>query len=131
MDYSSEVRRRFGSALSAKLAESSPGLMCGEAQDRALNVWVRFQVQALDGTIRAVRFQVYGCPHTVAAASWAAEWLEGAAVERIGHWDAHDAAAALDVPVEKLGKLLLLEDALRACAQALRARPEATAGKEG
>ncbi|HLF12325.1 MAG TPA: iron-sulfur cluster assembly scaffold protein [Gammaproteobacteria bacterium] len=117
MEYSSEVLRRFGSPQPAsELGKGAPGrVVAGEAEDRTLHVWVRFQLQVIEGVIQAVRFQVYGCPHTVAAASWAAEWLEGRPVESSSGLNVRELEAALNVPVDKLGKLLRIEDAVLAC----------------
>jgi NifU-like protein involved in Fe-S cluster formation len=116
MEYSPEVLRRFSSPLPARaLAAGTPGLVSGEAEDRTLNVWLRFQIQVTEGVIQAVRFRVYGCPHTVAAASWVAEWLEHRPAECMRELDVQRLAATLGVPVEKLGKLLRIEDAVSAC----------------
>ena len=116
MDYGSEVEKRFLSPSRAgAFDEGTPGVVSGEAADRTLNVWIRFQAQVLDGAIRAARFNVYGCPYTVAAADWVAEWLEGrpcAALEELGIRERRE---ALGVPMEKLGKLLLIEDAAAEC----------------
>ena len=96
-----------------------PDWVAGEAGDQALGVWARFQVQIREGSIDAVSFHVFGCPHTIAAASLLAERLEGEpAGALLGSW-AHVLAAELAVPAEKLGRLLVLEDALRACARNL------------
>jgi len=82
MDYSSEVVRRFRSPLRAgALADDTPGVVSGEAEDRSLHVWLRFQVQVRDRRIEVVRFQAFGCPHTIAAADWIAERLEGGDVQ--------------------------------------------------
>jgi len=118
MEYSEEVRRRFQvpGRVGVLVAEGA-NTLTGEAQDRALGVWARFQVMIDAGRIGAVRFQVFGCPHTIAGASLLAELLEEqplAALE--GAW-ARRLAKRLQVPEEKLGRLLVLEDALRACAQ--------------
>lgn len=117
MDYSSEVLRRFRSPLRAgELADGAPGMIVrGAAEDRSLNVWVQFHVQLSASRIEAVRFEAFGCPHTIAAAAAAAEWLEGRERSALRGWDVHAAARALDVPTEKLGKLLRIEDALLAC----------------
>src|SRR3970282_822403 len=78
MDYSSQVLRRFRSPLRAgALAAEMPGTVRGEAEDRSLNIWVRFHVRAPGSRIEAVRFEIFGCPHAVAAAEWVAEWLQG------------------------------------------------------
>jgi NifU-like protein involved in Fe-S cluster formation len=81
------------------------------------------------GRIRAARFSVVGCPHAVAAAAWVAEWLEGRGAEALAQLDIHAIARALDVPPEKLGKLLRIEDALLACRRELEAGM-ATKGSE-
>lgn len=116
MEYSSEVVRRFDAPQRAgELPHGTPGLVSGEAEDRTQNVWIRFDLRVLDGAIQTVRFQAFGCPHTVAAADWAAEWLEGRPVEAAREIGAERVRAALEVPVEKLGKLLKVEDAAAAC----------------
>jgi NifU-like protein involved in Fe-S cluster formation len=123
MDYSSEVAERFRSARGAEtLAPETLSVVVGEAEDRSLNVWVRFSVGTHDGRLEGVRYAVFGCPHTIAAAARAAEWLEGRAEEALDEWDARVTARALEVPAEKLGKLLRIEDALRACGHELKKR---------
>ena len=121
MEYSSEVLRRVGLPRQfSEVADGSPGqLVTGEAEDRTLHVWVRFQLQVIEGIIQAVRFQVYGCPHTVAAASWTAEWLQDRSVESSSRLDVRQLKDALAVPVDKVGKLLRIEDAVLACLRGL------------
>jgi len=121
MNYSSEVRQRFLSPYGAGVFEhSSLGVVSGEASDRTLNVRVCFRVQVVDGVISSSRFQVFGCPHTLAAASWVSEWLEGRPAIALRQLNVRSLADTLEVPVEKFGKLLLIEDALLRCAQASR-----------
>jgi len=120
MNYSSEVRQRFLSPYGVGVFErSSLGVVSGEASDRTLNVWVCFQVQVVDSVISSSRFQVFGCPHTLAAASWVSEWLGGRPAIALRQLNIRSLADMLEVPVEKFGKLLLIEDALLGCAQAL------------
>jgi NifU-like protein involved in Fe-S cluster formation len=105
MEYSPAVVRHFDAPKWAReLPRDTPGLVSGDAEDRTLHVWIRFQLQVRDGVVRAVGFRAFGCPHTVAAANVVAEWLEVRAL-----------CAHLAVPVEKLGKLLRIEDAVAAC----------------
>ncbi len=119
MDYSAEVRQRFAAACAgAQRMPEVPDAVWGEAGDRALNVWVRFQVQFDAGTVGAMRFEVFGCPHTVAAADYLAEQLPGRPVAELTDWDVQELATRLRIPVEKLGKLLVLQDALAACRNA-------------
>lgn len=127
MDYSSEVEQRFLSPSRAgAFDEGTPGVVSGEAADRTLNVWIRFQAQVLDGAIRAARFNVYGCPYTVAAADWVAEWLEGRPCAALEKLEMRERREALGVPTEKLGKLLLIEDAAAECWRDLESLEERT-----
>ena len=120
MEYTPEVVRRFDLARGAgELRAGLPGLVSGEAEDRTLQVWVRFQLQVIDGVVRAARFAAFGCPHTVAAAGRAAEWLEGRRASDVAHLDVRAIGRDLGVPTEKLGKLLRIEDAVAACGRAL------------
>ena len=120
MEYSPEVVRRFDSARRAgELKTGLVSLVSGEAEDRTLGVWVRFQLQVNDGIVRAARFAAFGCPHTVAAADCAAERVEGARAAELPALDMRTIQRELEVPVEKLGKLLRIEDALAACGRAL------------
>lgn len=123
MDYSPEVERRFqmpthAGTLSHSSTRAGGQIAAGEAEDRTLNVWVRFEVQALDGLVTDTRFRAYGCPHTIAAASVVAERLIGRPVAQLGI-DTAAIARELAVPKEKLGKLLRLEDAVADCARRL------------
>ena len=116
MEYSPAVERHFAAPKNAReLPGGSPGLVAGEAEDRTLHVWVRFQLQIVDGVVAAAGFQAYGCPHTVAAASAVAGWLEGRPLAEACKLDVKAVCAELEVPVEKLGKLLRIEDAVAAC----------------
>jgi NifU-like protein involved in Fe-S cluster formation len=121
MEYSPAVVRHFDAPSRAgELPAAAPGLVSGEAEDRILHVWVRFQLQLMDDVVRAVRFQAFGCPHTVAAANIVAEWLEGRSIAEARRVAVRELCAELEVPVEKLGKLLRIEDALAACWRAER-----------
>jgi NifU-like protein involved in Fe-S cluster formation len=116
MEYGSATARYFEALDRAgELPDGLPGLVSGEAEDRTLHVWVRFQLQLEGGSVCRARFQVFGCPHTVAAASKVAEWLEGRPEPDARALDVRAVCAELEVPVEKLGKLLRIEDAVAAC----------------
>ncbi len=120
MNYSSEVLQRFGlPQADGAFPDETEGVVRGEAEDRSLGIWIRFDVQLRDGLIRAVRFQLFGCPHAIAAASLICERLEGKPARALAGIDLQAVAGSLDLPVEKYGKLLRIEDALLACRQAL------------
>jgi NifU-like protein involved in Fe-S cluster formation len=116
MEYSAAVDRHFAATSRAReLPPDVPGLVAGEAEDRTLHVWVRFQLQVRGGVVAAAAFQAFGCPHTIAAASVVADWLEGRPVAVASGLDVKAVCAELEVPVEKLGKLLRIEEAVAAC----------------
>jgi NifU-like protein involved in Fe-S cluster formation len=79
---------------------------------------VRFDLSARvkDDRIVALRFEVYGCPHCIAAGSLLSERLQGATQEQLRRWSWREAADELEFPPEKRGRLLVLEDAVRALA---------------
>lgn len=119
MEYTSEVRRRLGCPSCLGVLASAAGSVSATAEDRSLNVWVRVQVEVDAETLAAARYDAYGCPHFLAGADWIVERLAGRPVAALTELAAADAVAALDVPTEKLGKLLVVEDALAACAAKL------------
>jgi NifU-like protein involved in Fe-S cluster formation len=116
MDYSTEVRQRF--TAPARVGAISPDtgdLVEGSAGDPSLAVWVRFQVEIRSGTIRRARFRAFGCPHTLAAADRIVAQIEGRPLDSLTSIDWHLLARQLELPREKFGKLLRIEDALAAC----------------
>jgi nitrogen fixation NifU-like protein len=66
-------------------------------------------------TIEAARFHAYGCPVAIGACSRLCEWLQGRTLAEAGEFDPHALASELDVPVDRLGVILVAEDALRGC----------------
>jgi hypothetical protein len=62
---------------------------------------------------------VYGCPYTVATVDWVAEWLEGRPTDALLALGMLKRREELGVPVDRLGKLLLIEDAAAVCQEQL------------
>ena len=91
------------------------GVREGSAGTPERGVWVEFSVRIAEGRVADARFRAYGCPHTIAAASWVAQQLLGRPVEQAGEIDPLELGERLEAPAEKLGNLLVVEDALRAC----------------
>ena len=75
---------------------------------------VFFELQIADGIVKSARFSAYGCPHTVAVVAWLCEVMEGRKLDTGISGSPADWAQAFEVPAEKLGRLLIVEDALRA-----------------
>ena len=116
MQYSQIVADYFVRPVNAgTLPDNAGPVISASAGDRMHGTEVVFHVRPRDGEIAAITFQVFGCPHTIAACSLATERLAGQPVEALVELTAKSLAATLDVPVEKMGRLLLIEDALRNC----------------
>jgi hypothetical protein len=76
---------------------------------------VRFHLLIEGGIVKDARVQAFGCPHTLDVAGWLCQELKGHTREALPPGTPADWAASRSVPVEKLGRLLVIEDALRAC----------------
>ena len=105
--------------------------LTGEAGRVEQGTRVRFSLELEAGRIAQVRYRAYGCPYTLATCEWLARRLTGLAVGAAGtavggrgtpstatsvlgaavgspaEW-----AAALGIPPQRLGRLLVVEDAL-------------------
>jgi NifU-like protein involved in Fe-S cluster formation len=87
----------------------------GEAGAPGQDTWIRFHLLVADGVVKDARFQAYGCPHTLAVAAWMATQLPGRRREALQPGTPTDWAKTHSVPTEKLGRLLVIEDAVQAC----------------
>jgi cysteine desulfurase len=86
----------------------------GEAGAERLGTWVRFALRVMDGVVQDARVQVYGCPHTIAASRQLAKRLQGRPLARLEAGAPEEWRVAVSAPVEKLGRMLIIEDALGA-----------------
>jgi cysteine desulfurase len=93
---------------------SAPGIRHGRAGRQADGTAVLFELEIAAGIVKSARFTAYGCPHTLAVTQWLCEVLEGTRIDDGPPGTPADWAAEFAVPVEKLGRLLVVEDALRA-----------------
>jgi NifU-like protein involved in Fe-S cluster formation len=114
--YSRIVADYFARPLNAgTLPGNANSVSSGAAGDRALGTEVVFQMRVRDREIAEMSFQAFGCPHTIAACSLATERLTGQPVDALVELTAESLADTLEAPVEKMGRMLLIEDALRNC----------------
>lgn len=103
------------------IADQPGVLLCGEAGDLAGGTQVRIALRLRQAQVCEARYRVYGCPYTLATCEWLARRLEGAELPEASapalmaavggpvSW-----ALALEIPPERLGRLLVIEDALQA-----------------
>jgi len=111
--YSDAVQRAFDHPGHAGTLSGAVGV----AGSEAAGTEIAFRMVAENNRILAMRFQAYGCPHTIAACDLAVERLLGQPVAALRNWDPAGTARELEIPVEKTGRLLLIQDALRNCWQ--------------
>jgi len=90
----------------------------GGAGQPERGTWVQFDIQVQSGRVVDARFLAFGCPHTIAAASWVAEQAAGSTLRAALPEPVHALRERFDVPQEKLGRLLILEDAWLAATRA-------------
>jgi NifU-like protein involved in Fe-S cluster formation len=124
MNYSDLTRRHFTSAAGAGVLPGG-GVGRGAAGSLAQGTWVQFDLRldrGADGAARIAeaRFLAFGCPHTIAIADWLVGHAIGRGVETALPEPVHALQQRFDVPIEKLGRLLIVEDAWVA---AVRAAP--------
>jgi NifU-like protein involved in Fe-S cluster formation len=117
MNYSELTRRYFGSPpCSGEL--SGPDVFRGAAGNREQGAWVQFDLRCQSGTLKDARFLAFGCPHTIAVAAWLAERSAGLVAARALPESIEALRGRFAVPVEKTGRLLIIEDAWLAAAAA-------------
>jgi nitrogen fixation protein NifU and related proteins len=110
------IRELFGALDHAGDIAEREGVrvLKGEAGLEALGTRVRFMLRVADDRLLEVRYRAYGCPHTLAFCEWLARSLEGQAIGAFELRDPLSWAQQLGVPAAKLGRLLVVEDALLA-----------------
>jgi cysteine desulfurase len=124
-NYNDLTWRHFSGAAYAGVLAGA-GVHRGAAGSPETGTWVQFDLQiGRTGapTVQDARFQAYGCPHVIAVADWLAQNAVGREIVPLRGLP--ESVAALrerfDMPVEKLGRLLLVEDAWRAAVASLYA----------
>jgi NifU-like protein involved in Fe-S cluster formation len=96
-------------------------VVSGDAGREQRGTRVRFTLRLAGDRLLEVRYRAYGCPYTLAACEWLAQRLEGGGLAPIGQpaeW-----AQALQIPAARMGRLLVVEDALRAAFAAAALSP--------
>ncbi|HEX9707437.1 MAG TPA: iron-sulfur cluster assembly scaffold protein [Steroidobacteraceae bacterium] len=120
--YSPRVLELFARLPGAGPLPPGPGRqVAGEAIALDRGAWVRFDARIEAGRIADCVFRAWGCPHTLAAAAWVAAEVRMRAVMDCASIDAPRLARELDAPAEKMGRMLVVEDALGALLEHARA----------
>jgi NifU-like protein involved in Fe-S cluster formation len=114
--YNELTRRYFESVVHAGELQG-PFVFRGAAGHRSGGTWVQFDLQIREDVIEQVRFLAFACPHSIAVC----EWLAGSATGKPAGLGLPERVQALrdrfEMPVEKMGRLLIVEDAWLAAAR--------------
>ena len=119
MRYSEQVLDHFEQPRNCGALELEPGrVVSGSAGQVETGARVEIDL-AVDGPqVTDVRFRAFGCPQLIAAASLATENSKMMEVARLTELRPLSLAEQLGLPPNKLGVLLVLEDAILAAARA-------------
>ncbi len=126
MTYSALTRRYFETAPTAGIL-SGRWVGRGAAGWRGSGTRVEFDGESeppfgAERRVVAARFLAYACPHTIAVAAWVAERSVGEACGAGLPESVHAISRRFEIPAEKLGRLLIVEDAWAAASAAANSR---------
>jgi nitrogen fixation NifU-like protein len=110
MKYSEATLHYFRTAEAVGVL-TGPGTFRGAAGSRERGTWVQFDVRVGEGIIRDARFLAFGCPHAIAVSAWVAEQAVGRAARAALPDTVQALSERFAVPVEKRGRMLIIEDA--------------------
>ncbi len=113
--YSPEVRALFDDPAHAGGLD---GGFSASVDDQGLRITLSATVE--NGVISALRFLAWGCPHVIAATEAFCRDFEGRDPAELLEFSATDLMQSLSVPVEKTGRILVLEDAARSLGHVVR-----------
>ncbi len=126
--YNTAVTERFSRpALPLPTVPAGSRLISGTAGSERDGARVRFFALVQQDRLCEVGFRAWACPHIIAACSLVAERLQGRPPADLCQAELTGGLEELEIPVEKMGKILILQDALRACREDLHARPSGRA----
>jgi len=82
-------------------------------------VRVELSASVADGRIAALRFRARGCPHVIAAVEWVCRHYEGEPLKALEKFPTARIMEDLAVPIEKTGRILVVEDAIQSLGRSL------------
>jgi NifU-like protein involved in Fe-S cluster formation len=106
--YSAEVRALFAAPEHGGVLDDAS---CAAVEDQGVRMSLFATVE--EGIVTGLRFQAWGCPHVIAAAEAFCAEFEGCAASDLLEFSVSGLMQSLSVPVEKSGRILVLEDAVR------------------
>ena len=113
--YNELVKRYFANPVHAgQFPDEYNNAVVGEAAESATGARVILYAVIDRDIIRILRHQVFGCPHLIAAAEAFCDKAEGQPASALLELDLPGLMDELAIPVEKTGKVFILEDAAKA-----------------
>jgi len=113
--YSPRVRELFAEPAHAGSLDS-PCTAAVDDQDIRIHLFATLE----NGRIAALRFKAWACPHVIAAVEAFCTEFEGRPAADLLEFSTSDLMQSLSVPVEKTGRILVLEDAVRSLGSVAR-----------
>lgn len=111
--YSASVRKLFAdTAHAGDLEGSFGGIARGAAAESVNGARIEFVAGTNGAKLEKLRYRATGCPHFIAAAEWLCRQFEGGEIAELDIFDVQQCMSALDIPVAKTGRVLLIEDAI-------------------
>lgn len=112
--YNLIVRELFGHAAHAgSLDDNDATVFRASASESAQGAQIALAVMLDNGLIRKMRFRAWGCPYLIAAAESVCARLEQRPVSDLGDFPLQEIMQNLSIPVERTGRILLIENALQ------------------
>lgn len=115
MNYNEITQRYFERAPHAGMLEGDD-VSRGTAGEISRGLKVQFDVRVVKGLIGEVKFLCFGCPHSIAVAAYVAQCAPGGELQSALPLSIKALQGLFEVPQEKLGRLLIIEDAWREAA---------------
>ena len=114
--YSDRVRELFAAAEFAGTISDGISVLLEEQ-----GVRVELSCRNNGERVSDLKYRVWGCPHLIAAAEAFCTGYRGQRVAHLLDFSASGLMQTLAVPVEKTGRILVLEDVVRSLGAAVRA----------
>lgn len=115
--YNKTVREYFADPQHAGDLPDAPA---GYFEDQGIRL--RFCAEIRKDRVATMRFAAWGCPHVIAAAEAVCRHFEGSAVAELDKFPSAQIIHDLAVPVEKTGRILVVEDTVRSLRAAIQDR---------
>ncbi len=116
--YNAAIRELFADLSHAGDLDDA---VCAELDEQGVRI--RLSATHADGHLQALRFRAWGCPHVLAACEAVCREYEGRPATELGQFRASEIMGNLSIPVEKTGRILVIEDTVRSLGRSICGRP--------